>query len=238
MPWCPVCKNEYKDGYTLCADCGAELVDFLSEETIDENNSADDIVLDGFDQKDDDLTQIYDEIEETRLDLEEFKNLKKAEPLKPFVKASERAENYKSSAFALLFVGIIGIIFLVLSYLKVIPINLAANINALFYVVMGFMFIAFIFIGIKTMSSAKAIAQTADDEDKLTEDIYTYFKMSCSATSIDEIAFTEDSALLSEEEKFFPRSNTIKRIIIDKFGQLDEAYLTELTESVYSSIFE
>lgn len=26
MPWCPVCKNEYKDGYTVCADCGAQLV--------------------------------------------------------------------------------------------------------------------------------------------------------------------------------------------------------------------
>ena len=26
MPWCPVCKNEYKDGYTVCADCGATLV--------------------------------------------------------------------------------------------------------------------------------------------------------------------------------------------------------------------
>jgi len=29
MPWCPVCKNEYKDGYTICADCGAHLVDSL-----------------------------------------------------------------------------------------------------------------------------------------------------------------------------------------------------------------
>ena len=31
MPWCPKCKNEYKDGYTVCADCGAELVASLDE---------------------------------------------------------------------------------------------------------------------------------------------------------------------------------------------------------------
>ena len=31
--WCPKCKNEYVDGITLCADCGVELVDELSEET-------------------------------------------------------------------------------------------------------------------------------------------------------------------------------------------------------------
>ena len=31
MPWCPVCKNEYKAGYTVCADCGATLVESLDE---------------------------------------------------------------------------------------------------------------------------------------------------------------------------------------------------------------
>jgi len=31
MPWCPVCKNEYKDGYTICADCGAHLVASLED---------------------------------------------------------------------------------------------------------------------------------------------------------------------------------------------------------------
>ena len=29
MPWCPKCKNEYKSVYTVCADCGAELVESL-----------------------------------------------------------------------------------------------------------------------------------------------------------------------------------------------------------------
>lgn len=31
MPWCPKCKNEYKSGYTVCADCGAELVESLED---------------------------------------------------------------------------------------------------------------------------------------------------------------------------------------------------------------
>lgn len=31
MPWCPVCKNEYQEGITVCADCGAALVDSLKE---------------------------------------------------------------------------------------------------------------------------------------------------------------------------------------------------------------
>ena len=27
MPWCPNCKTEYQDGYTVCSDCGSTLVE-------------------------------------------------------------------------------------------------------------------------------------------------------------------------------------------------------------------
>lgn len=27
MPWCPKCKNEYKDGITVCTDCGTKLAE-------------------------------------------------------------------------------------------------------------------------------------------------------------------------------------------------------------------
>lgn len=29
MPWCPKCKNEYREGIKICADCGMELVETL-----------------------------------------------------------------------------------------------------------------------------------------------------------------------------------------------------------------
>lgn len=31
MAWCPVCKNEYRPGITVCADCGAQLVEKLED---------------------------------------------------------------------------------------------------------------------------------------------------------------------------------------------------------------
>jgi flagellar biosynthesis GTPase FlhF len=31
MPWCPKCRNEYREGFTVCADCGVELVNELGE---------------------------------------------------------------------------------------------------------------------------------------------------------------------------------------------------------------
>ncbi|WP_172807773.1 putative signal transducing protein [Christensenella intestinihominis] len=32
MPFCPNCKTEYDEGYTVCADCGARLTDKLPRE--------------------------------------------------------------------------------------------------------------------------------------------------------------------------------------------------------------
>jgi len=34
MAWCPNCKNEYREGITVCADCGATLVESLTEQTV------------------------------------------------------------------------------------------------------------------------------------------------------------------------------------------------------------
>ena len=33
MPWCPVCKNEYREGIKFCAECQVELVERLEEES-------------------------------------------------------------------------------------------------------------------------------------------------------------------------------------------------------------
>ncbi len=32
MPWCPVCKNEYREGIARCADCNVALIESLDEE--------------------------------------------------------------------------------------------------------------------------------------------------------------------------------------------------------------
>ena len=38
MPWCPKCRNEYRAGFTVCADCGVELVDQLGEEEVEKTS--------------------------------------------------------------------------------------------------------------------------------------------------------------------------------------------------------
>lgn len=223
MPWCPKCKYEYKEGYTMCADCNVALVDELPSE--EDNN------LEVIAENESEIT-----LEETVPEI--AKTVDKVESAEPFVKASVRAENYKSSAFALLIVGIFGFAFLALSYLKVIPVNLAPNINTIFYVVMGLMFLAFIIIGIMSFKASKAISALSKDEDDLTERIYSYFDNKYTGESLDAIAFLAEGVPAAEEEKFFPRSKVIRNEIVANFGELSDSFLTELTETIYSKIYE
>ena len=41
MSWCPKCRTEYREGFTHCADCGAELVDELPELVVEMPAAAD-----------------------------------------------------------------------------------------------------------------------------------------------------------------------------------------------------
>lgn len=41
MAWCPKCKEEYREGITVCAECGTELVDSLPEEGQEQEKTMD-----------------------------------------------------------------------------------------------------------------------------------------------------------------------------------------------------
>lgn len=52
MPWCPKCKTEYREGFSVCADCGSQLVEELTEEAAEESGRPLDFRMgDSFDEE-------------------------------------------------------------------------------------------------------------------------------------------------------------------------------------------
>jgi len=226
MPWCPNCKDEYREGITVCADCGAQLVDNLSlVETkiedpncigeIDDSNIGEDFILE--------------------LDEEETPETQINPSLGVYVNNSEKAEENRSSAYVLLVIGVAGLVGIVLFALDVFPNNI--NIFGKYVIsgVLGALFVLFTIMGVVSLRNFKIYKKKAYKENNLTEQIKKWCLENLDAETIDKNFETDN---VSAELKYFPRFAILKNSISNQFMNLDESYLERLTEEIYPDIFE
>lgn len=153
-----------------------------------------------------------------------------------YKKPSEKYNDLHSSSICLLFVGFLGMIYIVLDYFKLLPFDFNFNGNLMFYIVMGILFAAFIIFGFYTAHSAKKIKDTIADEESTTDSIITWAIENLSADVID--SEIEEIAESSEEEKYLLRTEKISSILIDKFDLEDESYINSIIEEIYPELFE
>lgn len=220
MPWCPNCKDEYKEGITTCADCGCELVDDLS--LIEEN---DDLEEDTFENEEDELAEAYEELEQEE---EEFET-------EVYINNEEKAEENRTSAYTLLIIGSLGFIGVVLYMLDVFGGSMSKTSKYMITGVMGSLFLLFIIMGIVSLRNFKLFKKRAYKENNLTSEIT---KWSLQTFNKDDIDSKLSLGEMLEEAKYFERTKYIKSTIRSQFMNLDESYLNRLVDEIYPSIFE
>lgn len=251
MPICPKCKNEYREGFSVCAECKCELVDSI-EEIFEENEISSvnhDELLDEYtDEYIDDY--IDDGQEETQILNDSSENKERPKDgykLGIYRNSAERAEDNKSSAWTLLSVGIVGIIALILVMSGVIPVHFYGITKFMIYGVMLALFILFIVMGLVSLRNSKIFAKKAESENSLSDSIREWCMANLKADEIDAALFktdedndemSKDTAYLSAEEKYFKRNEEIKRLISEKFINLDEGFLEDFADHIYEDIFE
>lgn len=218
MPWCPVCKSEYKEGVERCAECGVQLVEDLSRTEAGD-------------------AEVGAEAEETGEDTlmteERVREPVRLQRTTPYKNRAEKAEEFKSSGYVLLVVGVLGIICMVLIDLGILPLKL--NNLLLMNIMMNILFVIFIAFGIYSLRGAKKYAGEADDEKNLTKEIRKWATQNLKAPEIDDqVECTEES----EEIAYFKRYEYIRNAISEKFINLEENYLDYLTEHIYQELYE
>lgn len=223
--WCPNCKNEYVEGITECADCGVPLVDSLELSDMSQFKQAE---------------AFYDESPETAQDheasLTDDVSAGSAAPVSnahAYVSKAAKKEDVKSTAYTFTLIGAGGLILLILFALGIIPFQLPASTKIMMYIVMGGMFLVFLVIGIRSFGQIKNLEHAAEHEENLRAEITGWFLDTYRSADIDRGLDCSQE----EEMLYFSRYEVMKRLILEKYPDLEESFLDNIIETCYAEIF-
>lgn len=223
--WCPKCKNEYVKGITECADCGVPLVDSL--EFYDASQSV---------QTEEYCDQSPEPAQDHGNSLSDSASADSAAPASnthAYISKASKKEDVKSTAYTFTLIGAGGLILLVLFALGVIPVQLPVSTKIMMYIVMGVMFLIFLVIGIRSFGQIKSLEHAAEYEETLRAEITGWFLDTYHSTDIDR-----DLDCSQEEEMlYFSRYDVMKRLILEKYPDLEESFLDNMIETFYAEIF-
>ena len=224
MGFCPKCGYEYKPGFTMCSDCGVELVDELPVE----NNETSEITADFF------MTEDSEAVTEAASDSDGVaEKHPRSVRSSTYVDPMERAENYRSGAVVLVLVGIIGVVALILMDLNIIPINFFGSSNYLVNIVMGALFAIFIAMGVNSMINYNKLKNKASTDDELRQRIYSWIDNELDKSILDENVSEEDN----EEIKYFNRTQVLSDELSRRFDDLSDDFRDYIIEDLYDRIY-
>jgi hypothetical protein len=152
-----------------------------------------------------------------------------------YEQAKEKYQENLSTAITFLVFGVAGIVVLVLNgvgVLKFFSIKNASGI--LMTVALGAMFIIFTVIGILSFRAAGKYKKNAKTETDNSAKIMAWLEENITAEDVDS---SFDTSEISEEMKFFERSDYIKSAISAQFDGLSDEFTENLAEQYIEKIF-
>lgn len=148
------------------------------------------------------------------------------------------AQDVKGSAFSLILVGGVGMVFVALVLLDVIKLNQNPISKMMFCAAMAILFVVLIVMGFASMKTFKILQKTASEEDQLSAQIEKWYKEKLTAELIDRAVSKYVSDDEIEEEKYFYRYSCIRSILVENFVNLDNLYADHIVEEIYAYLYE
>lgn len=147
----------------------------------------------------------------------------------PYVFKADRYKDLAGTVGIFLFFGAVGLVFVILNMAGILTILNGWLPN----VVMGALFLGFLYVAFSTRQKAQKIRDEIAAENKLTEDINAWLKENITTDYLASIH--KDN--ISEELNYIKMTDTIKELLIKNFGKQNLSYLDRLVEEYYNNNF-
>lgn len=144
---------------------------------------------------------------------------------KEYVKKEDEYRDLKFSGLTFLLFGILGVIYLVLCWIKVLPIQY----NLFIFGVLIVMFAAFCISGIYSIVKAVRVRSLIPAEQEMTEKIYAWLDENLT----DEMIDSWHDGKVSEEENDLLVMAHIRGVLLKEFADQDKAYLEMISEEYF-----
>lgn len=152
----------------------------------------------------------------------------------PYIDSSQRAQENRASAWALLIVGTLGLIAVILGIAGFLPINFGRS--YMLYGVMSIFFLLLIVMGFVSLKSAKSYSKRAESEKFLQDTLLEWCRENLSADEIN--SRVRNYGVIPEEELYFRRVEYMKYKISQQFMNLDQTFVdTIIDEKIYDTVF-
>lgn len=213
--WCPNCKSEYRAGITKCPACNLPLVD---EEPISVDVSSANKNI-----------HLYDQT----LGDETLHSLSGSS--KTYVEKSVKYDDMKSTAYSFLFVGCAGIVFLILVLAGVLPLQFADYMKYMMAIVMGGLFFAFLLVGFLSFRKLNTLKAEIALEQQNYSAAHGWFFDHFTAESLDDACLVSGADGI--QQRYFCRSNYMKKMIMEQFEDFEESFTDYLIERFYEELY-
>ncbi|TAH65260.1 MAG: hypothetical protein EWM47_11405 [Anaerolineaceae bacterium] len=147
-----------------------------------------------------------------------------------YVMKEEKYKDYVSTQYIFLLMGVAGIVFVILNVMEVLTLLYGIFPN----LIMGAFFIFFIYVGISTGKKAKLLKLEIDEETRLRDRINEWLRN----TVTDEFLASITNSELSEELDYIKKTDTIREMLLNEFGEQNSDFLDRLIEEFYTDTFD
>ena len=151
--------------------------------------------------------------------------------MKVYVSKETKKEDMKSTAYALLSVGILGLLLLALLWAGILTVQLADYMKVMLTVVMGAMFLVFVVVGIQSLRQYQTLKNQSEKEQDLENEVKKWFSDHFDTSEWDN--FASDGANL-----YYERYEKMESMIRSAYPNLEETFLDHLIEGLYVDFFE